>query len=101
MHLLPILYYRISFHEKSIRLGFSIPLGVFEEGLSIAHHGTIVVNENARIGRNCRIQEGVNIGANAVVVKSILESGTTWGGIPAKKISSNNSRPNLSPALFD
>ena len=31
------------------------------------------------------------IGANAVVTKSITEEGTTWAGVPAKKISSNNS----------
>lgn len=123
------------FSKLSIKLGFSIPINVFEEGLSIAHRGTIVVNSAARIGKNCRIHEGVTIGAtngernvavigdnvfiasgakiignltiandvaiaaNAVVVKSILEEGTTWGGVPAKKISINNSHKNLSPML--
>jgi serine O-acetyltransferase len=92
---------------------------------------TIVVAVNARIGANCRIHEGVTIGAtngsdgaakigdnvfigsgakiigeikiadniaiaaNAVVVKDILESGITVGGVPAKKISSNDSSSNL------
>ena len=51
------------FHKMSVRLGFSIPTNVFEEGLSIAHYGTIVVNENARIGKNCRIHENVTIGS--------------------------------------
>ena len=37
---------------------------MFGPGLSIAHYGTIVVNSNAKIGKNCRIQEGVNIGAS-------------------------------------
>lgn len=55
---------KIIFHKWSIRCGFSIPLNVFEEGLSIAHYGTIVVNANARVGKNCRIQENVNIGAS-------------------------------------
>ena len=36
---------------------------MFDEGLSIAHYGCIVVNGNARIGKNCRIQECVTIGA--------------------------------------
>lgn len=54
---------RFLYHSLSVRLGFSIPLHVFEEGLSIAHYGYIVVNSNARIGKNCRIQEGVTIGA--------------------------------------
>ena len=45
-----------------IRLGLSIPLGVFGPGLSIAHYGTIVVNKNACVGVNCRIHPGVCIG---------------------------------------
>lgn len=60
----PIALYRIfRYYRWRIKLGFSIPLNVFEEGLSIAHIGTIVVNGNARIGKNCRIQENVTIGA--------------------------------------
>tara|TARA_R110001599_G_scaffold353718_1_gene595814 strand:- start:135 stop:665 length:531 start_codon:yes stop_codon:yes gene_type:complete len=46
------------------RLGFSIPCNVFGPGLSIAHVGTIVVNHQARIGKNCRIHICVNIGAS-------------------------------------
>ena len=57
---------------------------------------------SATIGENCFISSGVKIigsvsiashvtlGAGAVVVKDILESNTTWGGIPAKKISSRS-----------
>ena len=110
----------------SLKLSFSIPLNVFGPGLSIAHYGTIVVNKNAKIGKNCRIQEGVNIGAtngnneapllgdnifigtgakllgnikignnvcigaNAVVTKSFPDN-ITIAGVPAKKISDNNS----------
>jgi len=127
---------RLRFKKASLKLGFSIPLNVFDEGLSIAHYGTIVVNPNAKVGKNCRIHEGVNIGAtngsmnapvignnvfiatgakiigditvaddvaigaNAVVVKSIEQSGVTYGGVPAKKISDNNSHSNLSPYIF-
>lgn len=57
------LFYRYRLHNKSIKLGFSIPINVFKEGLSIAHYGNIVVHSNAKIGKMCRIQEGVNIGA--------------------------------------
>ena len=130
------LWYRFRLHKYSVKLGFSIPINVFGPGLSIAHYGTIVVNSAAKVGKNCRIHEGVNIGAtngstlapkigdnvfigtgakiigdisiasdvvigaNAVVVKSITESGVTYGGVPAKKISSNNSHSHLSPKLF-
>lgn len=57
-----VLFTKWRFHRKSRALGFSIPLNVFESGLSIGHYGTIVVNGNAHIGKNCRILEGVNIG---------------------------------------
>ena len=50
------------YHKKSIKLNFSIPLNVFGPGLSIAHYGTIVVNSNAKVGKNCRIQECTTIG---------------------------------------
>ena len=58
------LYRKFIFHRWSVKCNFSIPLNVFGPGLSIAHYGTIVVNSNAKVGKNCRIQEGVNIGAS-------------------------------------
>lgn len=129
-------WYRLIFHKYSIKLGLTIPLNVFGPGLAIPHYGSIVVNSAAKVGKNCRLLEGVNIGAtngsasapqignnvfigtgakiigditiaddvaigaNAVVVNSITEKGVTYGGIPAKKISSNNSHSNLAPKLF-
>lgn len=56
-------FYIYRFHKLRIKLGFSIPLNVFGSGLSIAHYGQITVNGNAKIGKNCRIHEGVTIGA--------------------------------------
>lgn len=123
---LKLLYYR-----KSLKLGFSVGLNVFGPGLSIAYPGQLVVSRNARVGKNCRIHEGVTIGAtngmpeapqigdnvfiasgakiigniriaddvaigaNAVVVKDILEPGITVGGVPARKISDKGSGQNL------
>lgn len=126
-------FLKLRFVSLSQKLGFSIPFNVFDKGLSIAHYGALVVNENAVVGENCRIHEGVTIGvssdsywgdqdgeaptignnvfiatgakiignvhiadgvaigANAVVVKDITEPKTTWGGVPAKKISDNGS----------
>lgn len=51
-------------HHYSIKLGFTIPVNTFGKGLNIHHYGCIVVNDNARIGENCNIQQGVNIGQN-------------------------------------
>lgn len=58
-------YYKIKHRNLALKLGFSIPVNVFGPGLSIAHYGTIIVNPNARIGKNCRIHACVNIGASA------------------------------------
>lgn len=123
------------YYKKRLKYNTYIPLNVFGPGLSIAHFGAIVVNGNAKVGENCRIQDSVTIGAtngeshapvignnvfigsgarligniniandiaigsNAVVVKSFNESGVTIGGVPAKKISENNSHSNLNKCL--
>ena len=47
-------------------LGLSIPINVCDEGLYIPHRGSIVINGSARIGKNCCIQNNVNIGANGI-----------------------------------
>lgn len=123
-------------YKLGLKLGFSISRNIFDYGLSIAHVGTIICNGNSKVGKYCRIQTGVTlgatnggmeapeigdycflgdgckiignvkigdsiaIGANAVVVSDILENGTTWGGIPAKKISDNDSHNNLNNKIF-
>ncbi|OGV65298.1 MAG: serine acetyltransferase [Lentisphaerae bacterium RIFOXYA12_FULL_48_11] len=57
-------YLEYKFRKLSIRLGFTIPRNVFGPGLAIVHYGTIVVNDRARIGKNCRIHACTNIGAS-------------------------------------
>ena len=53
----------------------------------------------AKIGKNLRIQSGVTlandvaIGANAVVVKDILEEATSHAGVPTHKTSNHSSAP--------
>ena len=132
----PALYYRFRTHNLGLKCGgFTVPQGVFGPGLSIAHPGSVTVNHTARVGQNCRIHEGVcigatsggaqaavigdnvfigsgakiigpvtiasdvAIGAGAVVVRSITEPGTTWAGVPARKVSDRNSHRNLSSYL--
>jgi serine O-acetyltransferase len=60
------MFYRARLHYLGIRLGFTISPNNFGPGLSIAHRGTIVVNNRARIGANCRIHTCVNIGEMGV-----------------------------------
>lgn len=55
---------KIKLRKLSRKLGFTISVNTFGPGLSIAHYGTIVVNDKARIGANCRLHACVNIGAS-------------------------------------
>ena len=119
-------YHKIIHYRKSIKLGISIPPNTCAKGLSIAHQSCIQINDQAKIGENLRIHEGVTIGASggtkapvigdnvflasgckvigdvriadnvaigagAVVVKDCLEANSTYGGVPARKISENDS----------
>lgn len=56
------LYYRLRLARSSQRLGVSIPPNVFGPGLSIAHYGSIVVTDRAKVGSYCRIHSATNIG---------------------------------------
>jgi serine O-acetyltransferase len=61
---MPLYYFqRWRYQNLCLRTGTTLPLGVFEGGLSIAHIGTVTINSEARVGRNCRLHPGVTIGA--------------------------------------
>jgi glycosyltransferase involved in cell wall biosynthesis/acetyltransferase-like isoleucine patch superfamily enzyme len=53
----------LHYTRLSMRLGFSIPLNTLGAGTSIIHRGTVVINKDARIGKNSRIHVCTNIGA--------------------------------------
>lgn len=44
------------------KYNWGIPINVFGPGLAIIHRGTIIVNGNAKVGKNCRIHVCTNIG---------------------------------------
>lgn len=46
------------------KLGFKIPRNCIGPGLTIYHHGEVIVNEDARIGADCRFHGGNCIGNN-------------------------------------
>lgn len=48
----------------SVATGISIPPGTCDCGLTLYHHGSIVINQATQIGRNCCIMNNVNIGTN-------------------------------------
>lgn len=56
--------YSIKLHRLGAKLGFYIPRDVFGPGLYIPHTGSIIVNPNARVGKNCQINNNVVIGQN-------------------------------------
>lgn len=56
------LYHFFVFKRLSYILGFTIHKNCFGPGLNIKHYGSVVVNPNARIGKNCIIHSCVNIG---------------------------------------
>ena len=55
-------YYFRKKNQLGNKLGFKIPKNCFGPGLTIYHHGNIIVNEAARIGANCRLHGNNCIG---------------------------------------
>lgn len=63
-----ILRYRRS--KIGAMCGFSITINCVEKGLCLSHIGPIIINPYARIGMNCRLHVGVNIGADARIAEN-------------------------------
>ena len=57
------LLWHIRYKKISMKCGFTIPINIIGPGLCLPHYGTIVISSYARIGCNCKIHAGVNIGA--------------------------------------
>ena len=49
------------------KLGFKIPKNCFGPGLTIYHHGNIIINESAKIGSNCHLHGNNCIGNDGKV----------------------------------
>lgn len=114
------LYYERKKHNLGNKLGFYIGPNCFDSGLTIYHHGSIIVNPDAKIGKNCKLHgnncignkgnssetpiigddvdigfgaviigdvslaNGVTVGANAVVTKSVNKEKSVLVGVPAQ-----------------
>lgn len=68
------------------KLGFKIPRNTFGPGLTIYHHGEIIVNENAVVGANAKLHGGNCIGNNGKNDKSPIIGDNLDLGIGAKVI---------------
>ena len=83
------LMYLYYFRKKNIlgnRIGLKIPKNCFGEGLTIYHHGSIIVNETARIGKYCCLHGDNCIGNNGKEDKSPRIGDHLDMGIGAKAI---------------
>lgn len=55
-------YWLWRLRNLSFKLGYQIPPNVFDKGLTIFHWGSIIVNSNCKIGKNCILQPQITIG---------------------------------------
>ena len=58
-------YYAYRTFKLGLKCGYSISRNCVGKGLSLAHIGPIIISSAAKIGENCRIHVGVNIGTAA------------------------------------
>jgi len=57
------IFYRLILRKLSYKYGFQIPVGTrIGEGFYIGHFGTIVINVESIIGKNCNIAHSTTIG---------------------------------------
>lgn len=66
-HKIRNLYYCYKKNKLANSLGFLIPANCFDSGLVIHHHGSIIINNNARIGKNCQLHGNNCIGNNGIL----------------------------------
>lgn len=91
-HLGPIVINGFARVGKNCRLHPMTCIGVNGHTNEVATLGdNVYLSTGAKIIGPVRIADGVCIAANAVVTKSIEEENTTWGGVPARKISDGGS----------
>ena len=83
-------YYKFRKNRYGLKYGMQIPINVFDKGLHIMHIGPVLVNEFAKVGKDCSIHintgivagglnsrcpvigDGVVIGLGAIVLGDIM-----------------------------
>ena len=78
--------YKMRFILLGDKLTIKLEPNVFDAGLSIAHYGSIIVNPNAKVGKNCRIQSSVVIGATNGISRAPIIGNNCYIGTGAKVI---------------
>ena len=80
------IYYRRKRNKLGVKLGLTIPINVFDEGLRIWHYGNIVINGHARVGKNCVLHGDNCIGNNSFSIKAPKIGNNVDIGVGAKII---------------
>ena len=86
---------------ENCRIHTCVNIGVSGNSAAPQIGNNVYIGPGVKIVGDISIADGVCLGAGAVVVKSITEPNTTWGGVPARKISDNSAHHMLSPRLFE
>ena len=55
--------YRFRARSYGARYGITLPVGVAGPGLFLVHYGSVIISGDAKIGSNCRVHSGVNVGS--------------------------------------
>ncbi|MBO4339104.1 MAG: serine acetyltransferase [Clostridia bacterium] len=88
------LYYKIKRRNIAYKTGWFVEPNTVEKGFCIVHVGPVIISEYASIGKNCKVQAMVNIGANNGIKKAPQLGDNVYIGPGAKlfgdiKIGSN------------
>ncbi len=86
---------------ENCRIHTCVNIGVSGNSKAPQIGNNVFIGPGVKIVGDVTIADGVCLGAGAVVVKSITEPNTTWGGVPARKISDNSAHHMLNPKLFE
>lgn len=78
------LYYNIKKNKLGNKLGFYINPNCFDDGLTICHHGSIIINGESKIGKNCVLHGNNCIGNNGITKKAPIIGNNVNIGIGAK-----------------
>lgn len=91
-HLGPITINGFAKVGKNCRMHPFTCIGIDGYSGKVAEIGdNVYFSTGAKVIGDVHICDDVTLAANCVVVKDIEEAGTTWGGVPAKKISNQGS----------
>lgn len=91
-HMGPIVINGFAKAGKNCRIHPMTCIGIDGSSPKVAEIGDdVYISVGTKIIGGVKIADGVTLASGSVVVKSINEPSTTWGGVPARKISDSGS----------